>query len=357
MTTATRSIALAAAVVAALATPARAQSAEAESLFQQGKRLMNKGQVAQACDKFEAADRVEATASTELNLADCREKNGQRATAWAMFIKAATTAKRAGDGKRAAEGRRRAALLEPTLVYLTIIVPEEARIDGLVVKRNDAAIDEALWNQRVPVDPDEYTISAEAPGYKPWSTSVVVKTKSKKVVVPVLDKRPEPRREARRAEATRSADDGDRTERAEPRDRERSVDDARPSPRDRELSSGEAHPAAPMTGKRKWSIALAAVGVAAIGAGVGLGVHANKLEDEANRGCSTTLCNTQEPVSTNLQARHYALGANIGFATGGALVVGAAVLWFLGAPRSPEAVSILPTLDRNRVGIGFARSF
>src|SRR5258705_9319578 len=98
-----------------------------------------------------------------------------------MFIKAATTAKHAGDAKREAEGRRRAAELEPQLVYLTIAVPKASQVDGLVIKRNDAAIDPALWNQRVPVDPDEYTISGEAPGYRPWSTSVVVKAKSKKV--------------------------------------------------------------------------------------------------------------------------------------------------------------------------------
>lgn len=356
MTTATRCIALALAALAAIATPARAQSAEAESLFREGTRLKKKGQIAEACDKFEAAERVGPTAATELNLGECQEKARRLATAWAMFLKAAATAKRAGDARRDAEGRRRAALLEPQLLYLTIVVPEEARIEGLVIKRNDAAVDEALWDQRVPVDPDEYTVSAEAPGRKPWSTSVVVKTKSKKVVVPVLDKRPETQHEARRGAARRGDDDGDAAG-VEPRDRERRGDAAGAEPRDRERSADETRPSPGMTGKRKWSIALAAVGVAAIGAGVGLGVHANKLEDEANRGCSTTLCNTQEPVSTNLQARRYALGANIGFATGGALVVGAAVLWFLGAPRSPEAVSILPTLDRHRVGIGFARSF
>ena len=354
MTTATRCIALALAAVAALATSAHAQSAEAESLFQEGKRLMKKGQVAQACDKFEAAERVEATPSTELNLADCREKNGQRATAWAMFIKAATSAKRAGDAKREAEGRRRAALLESQLVYLTIIVPEEARIEGLVIKRNDAAIDEALWDQRVPVDPDEYTVSAEAPGRKPWSTSVVVKTKSKKVVVPVLDKRPETRRAARRAGTARDADDGDRSTSAEPRDRP-GADDTRAEPRDRP----GADDARPMTGKRKWSIALAAVGVAAIGAGIGLGLKANSLEHDADDMCPNVNCGKLPALDLNQSARHYALAANIGYAAGGAALVGAAVLWFVGAPSSAraESTAVIPTLGAGRIGVAFARSF
>jgi hypothetical protein len=354
MTTATRCIALAVAIAAAFATPARAQSAEAESLFQQGKRLMKKGQVAQACDKFEAADRVEATSSTELNLADCREKNGQLATAWAMFIKAATTAKRAGDARRDAEGRRRAAALEPQLLYLTIVVPDEARIEGLVVKRNDAAIDEALWDQRVPVDPDEYTVSAEAPGRKPWSTSVVVKTKSKKVVVPVLDKRPETRREARRAATARDSDDSDRA--ATARDADDGDRAARTEPRDRERSSEDARP---MTGKRKWSIALAAVGVAAIGAGLGLGLHANSLEHDADAICPNATCGDASALELNKNARRYALGANIGYAAGGAALVGAVVLWFVGAPSSAREAStaVIPTLGAGRIGVAFARSF
>jgi hypothetical protein len=340
MTTATRSLVLAVAVAAAAAAPAHAQSAEAESLFRDGKRLMKKGQTAQACDKFDAADHVEATASTELNLADCREKNGQLATAWAMFIKAATTAKRAGDAKRDAEGRRRAAVLEPQLVYLTITVPEDARIDDLVIKRNDAAIDPALWGQRVPVDPDEYTIAAEAPGHKPWSTTVVVKARSKKVEVPVLEARPEARKPRR--EARRSDDDTDGAA-AEPHERDA---EARPSP-------------SRWTGKRKWSIAVAAVGVAAAGAGVALGVHANSLETQADAQCPRTLCGTPSAVDLNRSARRYALGANFGYAAGGAALIGAAVLWWLGAPGSPGSgdAAIVPTMDGRAAGVAFSRSF
>jgi hypothetical protein len=355
--TRTRTRALAVAVATAIigaATPAHAQSAEAESLFREGKRLMKKGQLAQACDKFDAADHVEATASTELNLADCREKTGQLATAWAMFIKAATTAKRAGDAKRDAEGRRRAAALEPQLVYLTILVPEEARIDGLVIKRNDAAIDPALWDQRVPVDPDEYTISAEAPGHKPWSTAVVVKTKSKKVEVPVLEARPDrkPRREAKAA--TGSSDGDERIDRGRLEGRE-SGDRAADEPRDR--SADEPH--RPMTGKRKWSIALAAAGVAAVGTGIGLGIYANRLEDKADALCRGVLCGDPDAIAFNQRARNYALGANVGYAAGGAALVGAIVLWFVDAPESPHSgtTAVIPTLGAGKIGAAFARSF
>lgn len=323
-------LALLLAVAGAFAAPARAQGAEAETLFREGKRLMKKGQLARACDKFEAADRLEPTAGTEINLADCREKTGQLATAWAMFVKTAATAKRTGDGARETEARRRAAALESQLVYLTIAVPDASRIDGLVIKRNDTVLDEALWDQRVPVDPDEYTISGEAPGREPWSTSVVVKIKNKKVEVPVLDKLPD----AKRAAPTR------RVAAASPE-----PDAASPS----EPSS--------FTGRRKLALAVAAAGAVVVGVGVGFGLKAGSVEDQANAICPSSTCMDPHGVELNKTARRDALYANIGFAAGGAAVIGAAVLWFTGSPRPRDAVSIVPSAGADRVGISFTRSF
>src|ERR1700733_8879705 len=68
------------AIVAALAAPARAQSAEADVLFREGKQLLKAGNIAEACDKLDASDRLESSVGTLLNLADCREKNHQLAT-------------------------------------------------------------------------------------------------------------------------------------------------------------------------------------------------------------------------------------------------------------------------------------
>jgi hypothetical protein len=325
--------------------PAHAQSAEAEALFQDGKRLMTRGETAKACEKFEASDRVEPKSGTEINLALCRETNGQLASAWAAYLKTAASAKQVGNARREAEARKRAAALEPRLIYLTIAVPDDVRVDGLVIKRDGTAVDAALWNQRVPVDPDEYTISAEAPGYQSWSTSIVVKTKSKKVEVSALEKRPDARRAEPRPQGQRTAsgEDGDR-EPSGPRER---------LPDDAELN----HAPSRWTGTRKLSLALAAVGVAAAGAGGGLGLHASSLESQSDALCPQTACSDARGVSLNKSARHYTLAANIGFAAGGAAVVGAAVLWFLGAPPSRDGVAILPTLDAARVGIHFARSF
>src|SRR6266850_4767204 len=96
---------LAVLAVVAIARPAVAQSPEAETLFREGKRLLKEGKVSEACDKLAASERLESSTGALLNLGDCREKNGQLATAWAAFVKAATSAKLAHD-KREAEARR-----------------------------------------------------------------------------------------------------------------------------------------------------------------------------------------------------------------------------------------------------------
>src|SRR5262245_8732714 len=63
-------------------------SPEAEALFRDGKRMMKDGKFAEACAAFEGSERVEHSIATVLSLADCREKNHQYASAWALFLQA-----------------------------------------------------------------------------------------------------------------------------------------------------------------------------------------------------------------------------------------------------------------------------
>src|SRR5688500_5414952 len=92
-------VVLAMTVLMLVARPALAQSVEAEALFREGKALLQQGKLAEACAKFDASDRLEPSVGTELNAADCHEKNGKVATAWAGFLKAAANAAKAGNDK------------------------------------------------------------------------------------------------------------------------------------------------------------------------------------------------------------------------------------------------------------------
>lgn len=314
--------------VALAAAPARAQTAEAEALFREGKRLMKKGEIAEACDKFEASERLEPTVGTELNLADCREKNGQTASAWAMFVKAAAGAKRADDDKRASEARRRAEGLESRLVYLTIEVPEDSRVDDLVIKRNDVALEAAQLDQRVPVDPGDYTISAEAPGYKRWSERVSVRSKNKKVEVPPLEKKP---RKARDVDENATNED----------------------------ASAERDAATPASRRRYTALAitLGVVGLGAAGAGAGFGLAAKDLESRSDELCPTSDCADPAGVDLNKRARRDALFANIGFVAGGVAIAGAVALLVVGTPEHDTRVSVVPTVGSDQVGFAVGGSF
>jgi len=318
----------------AIAAPARAGSAEAETLFREGRRLLKQGEVAAACDKFEASDRLEPTAGTELNLADCREKNGQLATAWAMFIKAATTAKHSDtDGKRAAEARRRAAALEPRLVHLKVVVSDDAKVDGLVIKRNGEVVDPELWNQKDPVDPGSYEITADAPGYDGFQASVVVKGHDRKVEIPTLTKTEPvaepPAKPTEKPPATHGAETA------------RDMEPPPPEP-----------PPTGMTGKRKAALVIGILGVASFGAAAGTGFYARSLEQTSDKLCPTSPCNNITGVDDNTKARNFGLATDIELGVGGAAVITATVLWLTGGRHAVEHVSITPRGDGATVLFG-----
>jgi tetratricopeptide (TPR) repeat protein len=90
-----------------------ADAAASATVFREARALMEQGRIAAACDKFEAANKLLPTPGTLLSLADCREKNGQTATAYGAFQEAGILARQKGDEDRDAEAKRRAALLEP----------------------------------------------------------------------------------------------------------------------------------------------------------------------------------------------------------------------------------------------------
>jgi tetratricopeptide (TPR) repeat protein len=163
----------------ALSAPAHAQSsgAQAETLFRQGKDLLAKGQIAEACAAFDASQKLDPNIATLLNQAACREKNGQLATAWGLFLDAerqtrsATDAQNQGHHQTAAA---KAAKLEPRLSTLTIAVPGDSRVAGLEVLRGGDPVDPGAWNRALPVDGGTYRITARAPGNAEWSSTITV---------------------------------------------------------------------------------------------------------------------------------------------------------------------------------------
>jgi hypothetical protein len=311
---------------------ARAQSAEAEALFRDGRNLIKQGKIAPGCDKLAASERLESSVGTLLNLGDCREKLGKLASAWAAFRKAEAMARRSGDDiKRQTEAARRAAQLEPRLSNLVIEVP--ARVEGLVVRRDGELVDAAQWSTPVPVDPGSYTIIAEAPGYLTWRTTAQITPGSKRqlVTVPGLERAPAPPPPEPGAVAVVSPD-------------------AAPVPRPIMIL----RPAGTWSAMRKVSLAVGLAGAGALGTGIYYGWRANDLQERADRRCPLVICNDPDALRFNDQARTSATRANILYIAGGATLATALVLWLVGAP---DETVVAPTAGAHQLGVTMTGSF
>jgi hypothetical protein len=163
------------------------ETARAKELFDKGRALMASGRFAEACEAFDASQKAAPATSTVFNQANCREKNGQLATAARIFGEAERATHGAVDaiGKRLNKvARERAAALEPRLSYLTINVDEQPA--GLMVRRNDVELDASDWNRPLPIDGGTYTVVARLAGRDVWKQTVIVGTASATASVTVV---------------------------------------------------------------------------------------------------------------------------------------------------------------------------
>lgn len=297
--------------------PARAQNADAEILFNEASTQWAQGRVDEACDLFEGSNRLEPRAGTLLRLGECRVRQGRLASAWSAYRDAQVRAK---DPKKLTLARQEVAAIEARLSYLTVSVPDEARIEGLEITRNGKPLDAALWNRAVPVDGGEYVIAGRAPGHEEWSTRVMVAIELGKVTIDV----PRFKAIAKLIQPTislpnlpRSAPDADA-------------------------------PPARYTGRRKVALGLAGVALAAGVGGLLLWRDAAALEAEAYRLCPEPSASCSRGAEANdriHQAKDRQLQSTIVSASAGAATIGAVVLWLTGAPERPgrqTAVQLAP---------------
>jgi hypothetical protein len=156
------------------ATPAAAQKAEANVLFDEGRRAMASHDYAQAIGKLEQSQQLDPAVGTLLNLAECYTAIGRTASAWATYRDAASLAATTKQLDRERYATRKAQELEAKLSRLEVSVEPEARVPGLSVTRSGVPIPEGLWGAAVPVDPGPQHLEAKAPGRAPWTLDVKV---------------------------------------------------------------------------------------------------------------------------------------------------------------------------------------
>ena len=147
----------------------------AEALFQEGQRLLERGDAHAACPKLAESLRLDRATGTLLALAMCHEVDGHLASAWAEYLEVIARAKRDGRPDREEAARQYAHALEARLSTLDIAVPAAvARIPGLVVERDGVALESPAWSMGIPVDPGPHVVTATAPGRQAFTTTVVV---------------------------------------------------------------------------------------------------------------------------------------------------------------------------------------
>jgi hypothetical protein len=157
-------------VCAVVAAPkaAHAQSREdvarADALFNAAKALTDAGQYTDACAKFAESKRLAPGLGVTLYLADCYERIGRSASAWAEFRSAEGLARQRND-KRAEVARARAQALEPKLERLTIVVAPTVPQTGLQVLRDGVPVAREELGLPVAVDPGDHAVVVSAPGH------------------------------------------------------------------------------------------------------------------------------------------------------------------------------------------------
>src|SRR5260370_15129686 len=300
--------------------------AAAEALFDQGRSAMQEGDFGKACGLLERSQPTAPGIGTLLYLAECYEKSGRTASAWATFREAADAADRTRESGRARTGRDRAARLEPLLSRLSIqVAPEATQIPGITIERSGKPVQAALYNVPVPVDPGDYQITANAPGYEGFSQVVTVGEKAARasVTVPSLKKL-----ESDKAlTAIAPADALKPSASPEP--------GAPPAPSPDSVGKGQ----------RTTAYVLGGVGAAGIVVGSIFGLQAISKNKDAEQHCPRGYkCDDADGPALAEQARNAARVSTIAFGVGAVALGGGAVLFFT-SPRGGGSVAygISPT--------------
>ncbi len=162
--------------------------AEGRALFDEGVKLLAAKDYARACPKLEASLKRYSGLGTRGKLAECYEKAGRTASAWATYKEVAALASKAGDATRAEVAASRAAALEGSLAKLVIALPPANDAKGLVVKKDGETVERAVLGTAVSLDPGEVVLEVSAPGRKPRSVTVTIEPgKTTTAEIPALE--------------------------------------------------------------------------------------------------------------------------------------------------------------------------
>ena len=283
----------------------------AETLFDEGRSLMTAGRHAEACPKFEASQRLDPGVGTMLYLADCYEKTGRTASAWAEFREAVSAAHNSGSLDREKVAGERARALEPKLSRLTV---NGAPGPDVVVTRDGVKLDPAELGTAVPVDPGTHVVAATAPSKRKWTTNVEVAAGGARVslAIPILT-------DDEVAPAVSPA-----------------VPAATPAPAPAPAPSPPPGSAGGLGTQRTFAIVAGGVGVVGLAVGTAFGFMARSEWNDAKAHCAPYPYCGAEGADHAASAKTKADLSTALFIVGGVGLATGAVLWFT-APGGGES--------------------
>jgi hypothetical protein len=299
--------------------PASADDAErraaAQALFDEGRRLMREAAHASACAKFQASYELDPGLGTLLHEADCYEKVGRLASAWATFELAVQVAEERADVERGQVARVRAASLELRLPRIAVELTD--RPSGTELRIDGRGLPESSIGALLPLDPGQHRIEVRAPRHRTIARTVRVRVGDDPLIVRVPALVPAP-------ETTMTP-----------------VPPAKPSPRadaraDRTAAGGT---------QKLVGIGVVGMGLVGLAAGGALAIAAhqkNQTSFDECRASDTTLC-SERGVDLREQAQSLA-GWSTGALLAGASLFGIGAVIYLTSGGSDDRDGIALTL-------------
>ncbi len=159
----------------------------AQSLFDDGRALMEQKRYAEACPKLAESQRLDPGGGTLLNLAICHEHEGRLATAFMELTAAVAQARKDNRQDRIDTANAHLASIEGRIPRLTIRVAQEE--PGLEVFLDGTLLRKPAWNVATIVDPGPHVVDARAPNQRaPFRMTIELAEGERRAVEVVLPK-------------------------------------------------------------------------------------------------------------------------------------------------------------------------
>jgi len=256
------------------------EQAEAQKKFEAALTLMDKKEYRPACRLLEQSQELDPGMGTLFRLAECYEHTDRLASAHKNYHEVAKAAELAGMMKRHKVAVDRAAAIEPRVAKLQLVLPEVvANIAGLEISVDDVLVERAKWQTPIMVDTGFHKVQVAVPTKPVWSEQAKVEKEgaTARVEIPAS------------------------------------------------LAEGVSQPTTG-TGQMVAGLVVAGVGVAAMGAGVIVGVLARADYLSAENRCPNNVCDP-EGFDTRSNAMTQGDLATVIFSIGAAAVVAGTVTW------------------------------